>query len=244
MKRTTHSMAGRPMCFTWPMGRCWCRTSRTAPSSGSPTPGREADNRDRVMRLALRALCALIPGVAVASLCGETARGQGMPLEERIKLCGTCHGDDGNSRIADTPSLAGQPEFFVMNQLFLMREGVRRVEAMAALVKELGDDDLNGLAKHYAGLVPRVSDEVIDPALVERGARLARSLRCGSCHLPTMAGQDQMPRLAKQRVDYLITALKALRDNQRAGADTQMSSILVGLSDTDLAALAHFTASR
>jgi len=186
----------------------------------------------------------LVLGVAVASVCGAAVRAQNMPLEERIKLCATCHGEDGNSRIADTPSLAGQPEFFVMNQLFLMREGVRRVEAMAALVKELRDDELNGLATHYAGLAPKASDEAIDPALAERGARLAQSLRCGSCHLPTMAGQDQMPRLAKQRVDYLITALKALRDNQRAGADTQMSSILVGLSDADLAALAHYTASR
>jgi cytochrome c553 len=203
-----------------------------------------AGGNDGTMRVAFRLSCTLVLGGAVALLGGATAQAQGVPLEERIKLCGTCHGEDGNSRIPDTPSLAGQPEFFVMNQLFMMREGVRRVEAMAALVNELKDDELDGLAKHFAARPPRASDEAIDPALVQRGAPLAERLRCGSCHLPTMAGQDQMPRLAKQRVDYLIAAMKALRDNRRAGADTQMSSILVGLSDADLAALAHYVASR
>ena len=47
-------------------------------------------------------------------------------LAQRIELCGSCHGRDGNSSVEKIPSLAGQPEFFILNQLFLMREGVRR----------------------------------------------------------------------------------------------------------------------
>ena len=35
-----------------------------------------------------------------------------------------------------------------------------------------------------------------------------------------------MPRLAKQRVDYMIYALKAFRDDKRSGADTLMSSVV------------------
>ena len=46
------------------------------------------------------------------------------------------------------PSLAGQPAFFILNQLFLMREGVRKVEAMAPIVKDLKDDDLTKLSEH------------------------------------------------------------------------------------------------
>ena len=69
-------------------------------------------------------------------------------------------------------------------------------------------------------------------------------LRCGFCHLPSLAGQMQMPRLAKQRIDYMIDSLKALRDNTRSGADTQMSASIYGVSDADLAALAHYAASR
>jgi cytochrome c553 len=183
-------------------------------------------------------------GLATAAFCAACAYAQGMPLAERLQLCATCHGEDGNSRMANTPSLAGQPEFFVLNQLFLMREGVRKIEAMMPFVKDLKDDDLAGLAKHFAGLTPKPSDEKVDPALARRGGELVARMRCGSCHQPDLAGQQQMPRVAKQRVDYLIYSLKAYRDDQRTGADTLMSNVVAGMPDSDIAALAHYAASR
>jgi cytochrome c553 len=186
----------------------------------------------------------LILGLAAALLSIGGAAAQDMPLAERVAQCGGCHGEDGNSRMEKIPSLAGQPAFFVMNQLFLMRENVRRVEAMMPFVKDLKDDELIALAQHYAALEAKPSDEAIDRSVVERGAQLAQSLRCGSCHLPDLAGQEQMPRLAKQRVDYLIEALKSYRDNTRSGADTLMSATVAGLPDADLVALAHYSASR
>ena len=182
-------------------------------------------------------------GLAAAALCAGVACAQSMPLNERITLCGTCHGDDGNSRIEKLPSLAGQPEFFLANQLVLMREGVRRSEAMAPFVKNLADPEIEMLAKHFAGLEPKPSGEPVDPSLVKRGAELSAALHCGSCHLPTLTGQQQMPRLAKQRVDYLIVSLKEFRDTTRPGGDTAMSANLAGTSDADLAALAHYCAS-
>ena len=186
----------------------------------------------------------LVLGLATAALFTGGAYAQGMPLAERIQLCGVCHGEDGNSRMENIPSLAGQPEFFILNQLFLMRESVRKIEAMTPLVKDLKDEDLDGLAKHFSKLPPKPSGEPIDPALVKRGAELANTRRCSSCHLPTLAGQDQMPRLAKQRVDYLIHSMTAIRDDKRTGADTLMSAAVAGLTDADLAALAHYAASH
>jgi len=59
-----------------------------------------------------------------------------------------------------------------------------------------------------------------------------------------LAGQEQMPRLAKQRIDYLIVTMKAYRDNPRPGADTAMSAAIAGVPDADLTALAHYAASR
>jgi cytochrome c553 len=80
--------------------------------------------------------------------------------------------------------------------------------------------------------------------LAARGAELAQQKRCASCHGPNLAGQDQMPRIGKQRIDYLIKALTEFRDGTRTGADTIMSGPVAGLSDADLAALAHFSASQ
>jgi len=164
-------------------------------------------------------------------------------VADRIEQCAVCHGADGNSKTKNIPSLAGQPDFFLLNQLVLMREGVRRIEAMAPYVKGLQDPEIDDIAKHFTRLAPKASDEKIDPALVQRGKELSATLRCASCHLPNFAGRQQIPRLAKQRIDYLIHSMKEFRDNTRSGADTLMSNVVAGLSDADLSALAHYAAS-
>jgi cytochrome c553 len=182
-------------------------------------------------------------GLAAALAFAATAA-RAATLSERIALCAGCHGDDGNARIEKIPSLAGQPAFFVLNSLFLMREGVRKVDAMASFVKDLTDEELDGLSKHYAALPAKPSGERIDAALAQKGAAIATQRGCVSCHLPTLAGQEQMPRLAKQRIDYLIPTLKSYRDAPRPGADTAMSAAIAGASDDDIAALANFAASK
>jgi cytochrome c553 len=189
---------------------------------------------------ALVAFCMIAAPFAQPAPAGSAE----MPLAERIQQCAGCHGEDGNSRMEKIPSLAGQPDFFVQNQLVLMREGVRRIEAMAPFVKGLTDDEIVALARHFAALEPKPSGEAVDADLAKRGADLAVKLRCASCHLPTLAGQQQMPRLAKQRIDYTFEALKAFRDDKRSGADTLMSATVYGVSDADLMALSHYAASR
>src|SRR5687767_6551744 len=125
-------------------------------------------------------------GLAAAAFCVGGALAQDTPLAERIQTCAACHGEDGNSRMENIPSIAGQPAFFIVNQLILMREKVRPVEAMEPFVKNLKDDDATALADHFAKLAPKASDEKIDPALVKRGEEIAGARRCGSCHLPTL----------------------------------------------------------
>src|ERR1044072_1119864 len=132
----------------------------------------------------------LIFGLA-APLVFTRAGAPSMPPAQRMAQCGGCQGEDGNSSLEKIPSLAGQPAFFVMNQLFLMRENVRRIEAMMSFVKDIKDEERTELSQHYAALEPKPSGEGIDPALAERGAAIAQSRRCGSCPLPTLAGQDQ-----------------------------------------------------
>ena len=77
------------------------------------------------------------------------------------------------------------------NQLFLMREGVRKVEAMESFVKELKDDEMEALAKYYAAQPPKPSDEPIDQDLSKRGAELAPRMRCTSCHGPILRGRSR-----------------------------------------------------
>lgn len=181
------------------------------------------------------AIAALFVAAMPAGLCAQS-------LQERLQLCGTCHGEKGNSSMEKTPSLAGQPELFLTNQLILMRDRIRLSEVMAPFAKGLTDTQVVELAAHYAKLPPEKSSEPVDQALVPRGEALAKALRCGSCHQADYAGSEQIPRLARQRIDYVIESLIAYRDGRRYGIDTSMNGVMVGVSDSDIRALAHYLA--
>ncbi|MGH8695952.1 MAG: c-type cytochrome [Burkholderiales bacterium] len=165
----------------------------------------------------------------------------GTAAQDRLPLCAACHGADGNSEVAGTPSLAGQPKLFLETQLVLFREEVRVSPQMQPAVKGLSDREIVRLAAHYAVQPARPARrEAGDPARVKQGIALARKLHCGSCHLPDFRGREQIPRLAGQREDYLTESMFAYRDNRRSGGDTIMAAALYGVSDADIRALAHY----
>ena len=169
---------------------------------------------------------------------------QAVKIAERLETCKSCHGADGNSVMENTPSLAGQPEDFIINQLVLMREGVRPVASMTEFVKDLTDADIPVIAAYFSKLPAKLTGPIVDKDLIAKGKLLAEKLVCISCHGKTLGGNEQIPRLAKQRVDYLLYALRAFRDDKRPGADTVMTAAIPNTSDADLQALAHYAASR
>ena len=160
------------------------------------------------------------------------------PAQEQ---CGACHGPDGNSLTPGIPSIAAQPRVFIENQLVVIREGLRPSPEMYPFVKDLKDPQIVALARHFSALQAKATQSSPEnPALLKRGAELAGKLRCGGCHLPDYRGQNQIPRLAAQREDWLEPVMREFRDKPRPGGDTIMADALRGLSDADLRALAHF----
>ena len=166
----------------------------------------------------------------------------GQALSNRIALCGSCHGAQGNSVIQDFPSLAGQPKVFLENQLVLIREGMRDIPPMKGVLDNVPDAELSALAQHYAALPVSKPSTPRRPELFARGEALSKEMRCGICHLPNYVGREQMPRLAGQREDYLLHTMRSMKSNQVAGRDPIMTASLYGISDADLQAIAHFLA--
>jgi len=187
-------------------------------------------------------LAALLWAVAAlpAGAAGDAARGG----QRAADPCANCHGDQGVSETEGVPSLAGMPAEFITLQMILFREGLRNTPPMPEFARGLTDQEVEDLAAFYAALPPEPPPdrEARDEARAARGRELAAQHRCGICHLPDFRGRNQMPRLAAQREDYLVHALTQYRDNQRVGTDTQMNGVMYGLSDADIAALAHFLA--
>jgi cytochrome c553 len=160
------------------------------------------------------------------------------------EACTACHGPGGNSQIATMPSIAAQPRTFIENQLVLIREGLRDVPAMKAVMGSLNDEQIVMLAKHFAALPATAPAGPVKPELFKAGADVSKRALCGTCHLPGYVGQSQVPRLAGQQEAYLATTLKMYRDAPDPGRDTAMSAVLHGLKDADLAALAHYFAQQ
>ncbi|HZP39322.1 MAG TPA: c-type cytochrome [Methylomirabilota bacterium] len=162
-------------------------------------------------------------------------------VDERFQVCLGCHGADGQSRIPETPSLGGQPSFFVVAQLFLFREGRRDNEAMVEAAKGLTNADLTAFADRVTRLPPpRPPEEPPDPVRFARGRALTLRHPCGVCHNPDFSGRQQMPRLANQREDYLLKAMRQYQSGARLGYGGAMAQELAGLGDQDLSDLAHF----
>lgn len=182
-------------------------------------------------------LAALFISVAAAQAPNPSPQA---PPPARLKACAACHGEDGNSVIAGTPSIAGQPRIFLENYLVLTREGLRGSEVMQALLKGVPDRDIVALARHYSALEARPAPGPVDRVLFERGRGIAARTRCGSCHLPNYTGREQMPRLAGQREEFLLEVMLQYRQNRRRGGDTMMSAALYGIPDSDFPALAHY----
>jgi cytochrome c553 len=189
--------------------------------------------------LAAAILAAAIPGLAAAQ---DARRGADLAAQS----CAACHGEDGRSRMEGIPSLAGQPAGFITIQTILFREGIRQVPAMNAVAAGMQDKDIEDLAAFFASLPPGPPEDrrPRDAALFAAGQALIGPRHCAVCHLPTLVGREQIPRIIGQREEFLAHTMIEYRDGRRIGADTQMNGAVMGLTDADIAALAHYLSQR
>jgi cytochrome c553 len=166
------------------------------------------------------------------------------PAQERFAACLACHGEGGKSIQPLTPSLAGQPSFYAITQLFLFREGRRSNEVMTAMAKGMSDDDMRSFSELIEKLPPPAAPAVsgLDGSRMAKGATLALQHRCASCHGADYAGGKQVARLANQREDYLLQTLTDFRAGKRIGYTSAMNETLAGIAPEALSDLAYYLA--
>jgi cytochrome c553 len=167
----------------------------------------------------------------------------GETLEARLAACLACHGENGQSVIPEVPSLGGQPVFYLTVQLLMFREKLRVVEPMNQMLEGLKDDDLRSMADHLAKLQPPTpAGGPVDKTRMERARALIEQHRCNFCHQGNYSGEQNVPRLASQREDYLAKALREYKNNTRRGYDASMADVLYPISDEQILDLAYFLA--
>jgi cytochrome c553 len=164
-------------------------------------------------------------------------------VQERLPVCLSCHGEKGQSANPDVPSLGAQQKDYALVQLYMFREKLRKVELMNEMAKGMSDDDLRVMSEAIAKLPPPVPPaEAADAARVERAKDLVGKHRCNFCHAPNFAGQDQVPRIAAQREDYLLRTLREYKTGARRSYDPAMASVVEPLGDQDFVDLAYYLA--
>lgn len=165
--------------------------------------------------------------------------------EQKAQVCFACHGPNGNSQTAQTPSLAGQPDGFIQWQLVFFRSGQRKNAVMQPMAESLKDDDIRNVAAFFAAQKPVRAQAAgaTDDALMAAARKIAQANRCASCHKDDFSGTQATARLAGQREDYLLKALRDFKSGARSGgAMAAMMEVVAPLGDPDLRALAHFLA--
>ena len=174
-------------------------------------------------------LSLLVSSLSVFTAAGEMAEAKPMKkgdAEKGSKLVGTCvacHGADGNSVVGQWPTLAGQRESYLFEQLEHIRDEERVIAVMKGLLNDYSDDDLRDVSAFYASQKTKVSQA--DEANLALGQQIYRAGNlksgvpaCTGCHGPAGKGLEsaQYPMLGGQKAEYVVTSLIAYQTGERA----------------------------
>ena len=166
--------------------------------------------------------------------------------KELATVCGGCHGENGISQTPLTPSLAGEPDDYIQWQLVYFRNSARKSDVMGPIAESLDNPTIRNLGAYYASLSPPAPQPApASDTLAQAGAKLAVQQRCKSCHGDNYEGVGPAARLAGQREDVLLKALRDFKSGARVGSGVaSMADVTFGLNDNDMQALAHYMATR
>jgi cytochrome c553 len=179
-------------------------------------------------------LAACLVAVGAASVAAQT-------FEERLSLCMACHGEKGVSESPAVPSLGGQPSMYVLIQLYMFREKLRKIDLKNDLAQGLSDVELQKLGDIIAKLPPPPPADGVDSKRAQRASALISTHRCAFCH-NNLSGGDAVPRIAAQREDYLLKALTEYKSGARTEYQPVMSDVMRRLTEADIQDLAHYLA--
>jgi len=156
--------------------------------------------------------------------------------------CFACHGPDGNSQNPAFPVLAGQSWRYTYIQLKDFKEGRRSDPAMSPMAANLSRDDMIALGNFFAAQKPKPIAFQADSAKAAAGKKISDAVLCPMCHLGGFVGQNEIPRVAGQHLEYVRKQLQDFKARRRTNDAGNMTSVAGTLSDDDIESLAQYIA--
>jgi cytochrome c553 len=180
---------------------------------------------------------------AVVVIAGGTALAQnGQGIEEKAKLCATCHGEQGVPINKETPVIWGQNQGYLFLQLRDFKSGARQNAVMSAMVATLEREDLLALAGYFSNLKwPNLQQASAPDDVAAKAESAVASVGCKGCHMEHFQGDGTTARLAGQSREYLQATMLAFRDKTR-GNNPGMSDLMRAITPDDIAAAAEYLA--
>ena len=187
--------------------------------------------------------------LAFAALAGPASAGDAAQGAQKAAVCGACHGMTGSSINPEWPSLAGQPEAYIVGQLQQFKQGTRVNPLMTPMALPLSDQDMKDLGAHFAQQTPTGLEA--DPSTWMAGEKLYRGgdaergiPACIACHGPQGRGNGPAgyPALRAQHAVYAYGQLRAFADGRRTTACNDIMRVVASrLTDEEMRALASYT---
>jgi cytochrome c553 len=195
--------------------------------------------------------------MAFSGASAETPDSQLDTLQQRVKPCTSCHGNEGRAtREGYFPRIAGKPAGYLFNQLLNFREGRRHFPMMTYVAQYQTDDYLHEIADYFGSqqvpypppMATKAAPEVLARGhqLVTEGDKTLDIPACTSCHGKRLLGvKPAVPGLLGVSQDYLTAQLGAWRSGVRAAAVPDcMGELVRRLRNEDLDAATTWLASQ
>jgi cytochrome c553 len=168
------------------------------------------------------------PAAQTRPAAGDPAAGE--PLAAG---CGGCHGAQGVSTDATTPTLAGQDPQYLAAAIKAYRDRSRHHDIMR---DENTDAEIENIAAYYAAQGSKAAEG--GPVTVQELAE-----KCDRCHGPDVDNPAlTIPKISGQDRVYLIMSLRAYRDGRRGSS--MMHNMSLPYSETLIESIATLYASQ
>jgi cytochrome c553 len=165
------------------------------------------------------------------------------PVLDQIKLCASCHGENGTTLQPTFPILSGQHFYYLYVQLKDFKSGLRANDIMGPIASQLDKSQMKLLAQYYSEQDwPNISYRA-DSAAETQGETATSAGQCVQCHLGGYEGDSRIPRLAGQYPEYLLKTMTDFKHKKRLNSAAK-SSLFVSYSEDDIKAMSEYLAAK
>lgn len=174
-----------------------------------------------------------IPERPAVATPGNTAEADAI-LGAKLLVCNTCHGPNGVPRTAATPIIWGLQENYLLKQLHDFQSGDRENDVMSWMATALSQAELGPAAASFAKR--NWPAQAAPAAATPPPAGVAV---CQICHQQNFVGGLPAPRLAGQRYEYLVEAMRRYAEHERTN-NADMMKIMEAMSPAEREAMARY----